>query len=162
MTEQSGSRHILFNGLALVLAGLVWGIFVPSTPFPRLALGAHVQFVENGMLLIVLAALLLTLPHNVGHKSIVVMVTTAWLTWAMALSEVANAWWGTRQTLPIAAGQAGASGGAGWQETIITVTHMGAGLMLILAWALLIVGFATRSSSAPRAHDPHDALTARD
>ena len=32
------------------------------------------------MLLIVLAALLLTLPHNVGHKSIVVMVTTAWLT----------------------------------------------------------------------------------
>ena len=148
MTEQSGSRQILFNGLALVLAGLVWGIFVPSTPFPRLALGAHVQFVENGMLLIVLAALLLTLPHNVGHKSIVVMVTTAWLTWAMALSEVANAWWGTRLTLPIAAGQAGASGGAGWQETIITVTHMGAGLMLILAWALLIVGFATRSSSA--------------
>jgi len=31
---------------------------------------------------------------------------------------------------------------------IITVTHMGAGLMLILTWALLIVGFATRSSSA--------------
>jgi hydroxylaminobenzene mutase len=148
MSVRGGSRQILLHGLVLVLAGLVWGLFVPATPFPRLALGAHVQFVTNGMLFIVLAALLLALPHSVGHGSITVMLLSAWLTWAMALSEVANAWWGTQQTLPIMAGQAGASGGAPWQELIVTATHMVAALGLIAAWALLVVGFAKQPSGA--------------
>src|SRR5262245_29798002 len=82
------------------LVGLVWGLFARATPFPRLALGAHVQFVANGMLFIVLGAVLLALPHTVGRGSIAVMRLAAWLTWAMALSEVANAWWGTRQLVP--------------------------------------------------------------
>lgn len=59
----------------------------------------------------------------------------------MALSEVANAWWGARQTLPIAAAQAGATGAAPWQELIVTGAHVAAGLGLITAWALLIIGF---------------------
>lgn len=146
MTVPGGSRQILLNGLMLVLVGLVWGLFVQATPFPRLALGAHVQFVMNGILFILLAGLLLTLPHNVGRRSIMVMLVSAWLTWAMALSEVANAWWGTRQTLPIAAGQASASGGAPAQELIVKVAHMGAGLALIVAWALLVVGLAKQPS----------------
>jgi hydroxylaminobenzene mutase len=146
MSVPGRSRQILFHGLMLVLVGLVWGLFVPATPFPRLALGAHVQFVTNGMLLIVLAVLLLALPHGVGRGSTTVMLVSAWLTWPMALSEVANAWWGTRQTLPIVAEQAGASGGAPWQELIVTATHMVAGVMLIVAWALLVVGFARHRS----------------
>ena len=76
------------------------------------------------------------------------MLLSVWLMWAMALSEVANAWWGTRQTLPIVAGQAGASGGAPWQELIVTATHMGAGLGLIVAWALLVLGFAKQPAGA--------------
>ena len=114
---------------------------MPTTPHPRLALGAHIQFVTNGMLFIVLATLLLALPHSVGLKSVRVMVVAVWLTWAMAMSEVANAWWGTTQTLPIAASQAGATGGEPWQELIVTLTHVGAGLGLIIAWLLLVVGF---------------------
>ena len=141
MSVHSGSRQILLHGMVMVLVGLVWGLVVPHTPHPRLALGAHVQFVTNGMLFIVLATLLLALPHSVGRKSVWVMVLSAWLTWAMALSEVANAWWGTTQTLPIAASQAGATGGAPWQELVVKLTHVGAALGLITAWSLLIVGF---------------------
>ena len=148
MSVCGGGRQILLHGLMLVLVGLVWGLFVPATPFPRLALGAHVQFVTNGILFIVIATLLLALPHSVGRGSITVMLLSVWLTWAMALSEVANAWWGTRQTLPIIAGQAGASGGAPWQELIVTAAHVGAGLALILAWALLVVGVAKPPSRA--------------
>jgi len=106
---RSGGRQILIHGLVFVLAGLVWGLVVPLTPYPRLALTAHIQFVSNGMLFLVLAMLLLTLPHRVGVKSLWVMLLSVWLTWAMALSEVANAWWGTNQMLPIAASQAGAT-----------------------------------------------------
>jgi hydroxylaminobenzene mutase len=62
----------------------------------------------------------------------------------MALSEVANAWWGTTKMLPIAAHQAGATGGAPWQETIVMLTHICAGLALIAAWILLIIGIVRR------------------
>lgn len=141
MTIQGGSRQILIHGMALVLVGLVWGLVVPGTPHPRLALGAHIQFVTNGMLLMVLATALLALPHRVGIRSVWVMVAAAWLTWAMALSEIANAWWGTTQMLPIAAAQAGATGGSSWQEAIVALAHIAAGLGLILAWLLLLVGF---------------------
>lgn len=146
MSVQGGGRQILIHGMALVLAGLLWGLAVPGTPHPRLALGAHIQFEINGMLLIVLATTLLALPHTVGRKSILVMIAAAWLTWAMALSEVANAWWGTLQTLPIAGSQAGVTGGRAWQEMVVKLAHVGAGLGLIVAWTLLLVGFARNRS----------------
>jgi hypothetical protein len=141
MSIQRGSRQILMHGLLMVLVGLVWGLMIPNTPHPRLALGAHIQLVENGLLFVVLATLLLALPHRVGRPSVWIMVLAAWLTWSMALSEVANAWWGANHVLPIAARQGGASGGAPWQESIVTLTHIAAALALIAAWGLLIVGF---------------------
>jgi len=148
MNVQGGSRQILIHGAILVLVGLTWGLVVPATPHPRLALGAHIQFVSNGMLFIVLATALLALPHSVGLKSIRVMVLAAWLTWAMALSEIANSWWGTTQTLPIAASQAGVIGAESWQELVVRASHIGAGLALIVAWSLLVVGLAKPASSA--------------
>jgi hypothetical protein len=153
MTIQGGSRQLLMHGMVLVLVGLVWGLVVPGTPYPRLALGAHIQFVSNGMLFIVQATSLLALPNRVGLKSIWVMVLAAWLTWTMALSELANAWWGTLQPLSIAARQAGATGGEPWQELVLKLTHIGAGLGLIIAWALLVIGFLKDDSS----RSPSDA-----
>lgn len=148
MNVQKGGRQILMHGLALVLVGLVWGLVIPKTPYPRLALGAHIQFETNGLLFIVLAVLLLKLPHSVGSKSVWVMVLSVWLTWFMALSEAANAWWGTTQMLPIAASQAGATGGERWQELVVTLTHISAGIGLIVAWALLIVGFMKKTETS--------------
>lgn len=141
MTIQTGSRQILLHGLMMVLAGLAWGFFVPMTPYPRLALVAHIQLTGNGLLFIVLAVLLLTLPHRVGTKSIRVMLVAVWLTWAMLLSQAANASWGTNQMLPIAAGQAGATGGEPWQELVVKLAHIAAGIGLLVAWTLLVVGF---------------------
>lgn len=134
-------RQILVHGLALILVGLVWGLVVPHTPFPRLALGAHIQLVTNGMLFVAMALLLLAVPNNVGARSASLMLVAACLTWIMALTEVANSWWGTSQILPLAAQQAGATGGAIWQELVVKLAHIGAGLALILAWALLVAGF---------------------
>jgi len=147
MNVRSGSWQLLIHGMVLVLVGLVWGLVVPGTPHPRLALGAHIQFVSNGMLFIVLATSLLALPNSVGLKSVWVMVVAAWLTWTMAFSEVANSWWGTKQPLSIAAGQAGVTGGEPWQEMVVTITHIGAGFGLIIAWSLLVVGFLKHAST---------------
>jgi (hydroxyamino)benzene mutase len=140
LTVQTGGKQVLIHGLALILAGLIWGFAPPLTPYPRLALGAHLQFETNGLLFVVLGILLLKLPHRVGEKAVAVMVASAWLTWLMALSEVANAWWGTSQMLPIAAKQAGATGAAPWQELVVKLCHMPAALGLILSLGLLIIG----------------------
>lgn len=138
---QNLGRQILIHGLLLVMVGLLWGFAVPLTPYPRLALGAHIQFVTNGLLILVMAILLLKLPHHVGPKAGLVMLLAAWLTWPMALSEAANAWWGTNQMLPIAASQAAATGGVAWQELVVKLTHLAAGLALTIAWGLLVIGF---------------------
>jgi len=140
-------RPILFHGLLLVMAGLLWGFVVPLTPIPRLALVAHIQFMVNGLLVPAMAVLLLALPHRVGPKSLAVMVLAAWLIWPMLLSQVANAWWGTNQVLPIAAHQAGVSGGAPWQELIMKLTHLAAGTALAVAWLLLLAGFVRKPST---------------
>ena len=148
MTIQTGGKQILFHGMALILAGLLWG-FAPSlTPYPRLAVGAHIQFETNGLLFVVLGILLLKLPHSAGDKAVWVIVVSAWLTWLMALSEVANAWWGANQMLPVAAGQAGAAGAAPWQELVVKLCHVPAALGLILSMLLLIIGFVRQSEPA--------------
>ncbi len=142
MTLQTGGKQILIHGLALVLAGLVWGFAPPLTPYPRLAVGAHIQFETNGLLFVVLGILVLRLPHSAGSGTVRVIVVSAWLTWLMALSEVANAWWGTNQLLPVAAAQAGADGGAPWQELVVKLCHLPAAMGLILSFVLLIIGVA--------------------
>jgi hydroxylaminobenzene mutase len=73
---------------------------------------------------VVLGILLLKLPHSIGGKAVWLLVVSAWLTWLMALSEVANAWWGANQMLPVAAGQAGATGAAPWQELVVKLCHV--------------------------------------
>ena len=148
MAVRDGGRSILLHGLLLILVGLAWGLFVPLAPYPRLALTAHIQFLTNGLLLVVLAGLLLSLRHAVGGRSVRIMLLAAWLTWPMALSEVANAWWGTNQMLPLAAAAAGVPGGAPWQELTLKLTHAAAALGLITAWALLVIGFVRRPPDA--------------
>ncbi len=102
---------------------------------------AHIQFTSNGLLFAVLALLLLTLPNRIGTWSARVMLLAAWLTWGMLFSEAANAWWGANQILPIAASQAGAHGAQAWQETIVKLAHIAAGIALVVAWTLLVIGF---------------------
>jgi (hydroxyamino)benzene mutase len=90
MNGGRGGKQILIHGMSLVLVGLLWGLVVPHTTYPRLALSAHIGFEGNGVLLIVMAVLLLKLPHAAGRITVGAIVLTAWLVWIMMASEVAN------------------------------------------------------------------------
>ena len=46
--------------------------------------------------------------------------------------------------LPIAAAQAGATGGTPWHELVMQLTHVAAGLGLAAAWVLLVIGFSRK------------------
>lgn len=139
----TSGKTVLLHGLSMILAGLMLGPVVPATPFPRLALGAHIQFVTNGMLIALLGLVVMNVPSNAGVNTMRVLLLSTWLTWAMALSETANAWWGANQTLPIAAAQAGAHGAKAWQEAVVTLCHVPAALGLIASVALIIYGIAS-------------------
>ncbi len=141
MIGAPASKQILLHGMSLVLVGLIWGLVVPHTTYPRLALSAHIGFEGNGVLFIVAAVLLLKLPHAAGRITVGTMLLSAWLVWIMMISEVANSWWGTTQILPIAAHEAGATGGTPGQEFFVKLAHIVAGLALIVAWIMLMIGF---------------------
>lgn len=146
MDVERGGRHILISGMAMIMVGLLWGTVFNNTPYPRLALTAHIQLMLHGMLFILLAVLLLKLDHGVGPKSVRVMILSVWLAWVMAFSEIANAWWGTSQMLVIAGTQAGAPGALPWQEAFVKLVHIAASIPLIAAWALLMAGFIRKGS----------------
>jgi hydroxylaminobenzene mutase len=49
--------------------------------------------------------------------------------------------------LPIFAKQANVTGGTAWQELIVMLTNIAAGLCLIVAWSLLVAGFVKQNAT---------------
>ncbi len=123
-----------------MLVRLIWGMVVPATPFPRLALTAHIQLTANGIMFLVAVLVILRLPIVKSGVSAKIIVAGPWLTWPVMLTEMVNAWWGARKMLPIAAGQAGAVGAQPWQETSVTFAHLIGALVLIVYWGVILAG----------------------
>jgi hydroxylaminobenzene mutase len=123
-----------------MLVGLVWGMAIPSTPFPRLALAAHIQLTANGVMFLVAGLVISHLTSAIGGVSARILVAGPWLTWPVMLTEMANAWWGARNMLPIAAGQAGAAGALAWQEGVVTAAHAIGAVVLFVYWGVILVG----------------------
>ena len=144
-------RITLIHGVALMLAGLLFGAAVGAAPYPRLALGAHIQLTTNGVMFIVAGLLLAYLGANLRGISRLVLVAAPWGAWAMALSEAANAWWGASKTLPLAAAQAGATGGAPWQENLVLVAHIIGALAVLAYWFVIFAALLRTKVSEPDA-----------
>lgn len=147
--SNSASRSNLRQGALYLLIGLIWGLVVPTAPFPRLALGAHIQLTTHGLMFLVGG---LVIPHLLtGSNGIVsrILIYAPRLTWLVMLSEMANGWWGTVKTLPIAAAQAGATGGTPWQERLVTSTHVIGAMVLIAYWGVIFVGLYGNPTTNP-------------
>jgi len=134
------SRSNLRQGAVYLTVGLVWGIVIPASPFPRLALGAHLQLTTHGVMFLVAGLVILHHPFAKGGVSEKILIAGPWLTWPVMLTEMANGWWGARKTLPIAAGQAGAIGAEPWQETMVMVAHLIGAVVLIVYWGVIVAG----------------------
>ena len=138
------SRAVIWlalNGAGLMLAGLICGALVPATPYPRLMLSAHnAGFTVSGTLSILAALLLSSSLSSIPRRSANIVVGGHVALWVLSFSEVAAAFWGTNRALPLAAAEAGAPGGAPWQETLVTVCHVVPAILLIVAWGILVWG----------------------
>ena len=140
MNHTTHSHYLVVNGTLLMLTGLVCGLVIAPAPYPRLMLTAHVQFLVNGMMSVFAALLLTTGLSVVSTRGGMVIVWGHVSTWAVCISEVAAAFWGATKALRIAGAQAGASGAAPWQESLVLACHVVPALFLIAAWILIVVG----------------------
>jgi hypothetical protein len=102
MSQSSLGLTLLQSGSILLAAGFAWGIFIPRTRYPRIALSTHVNMILHGLLSIAAGYIL-------REKELVDMSPWQFWTvavahyylWAMDVVSVLNAWWGTNKALAI-------------------------------------------------------------
>jgi (hydroxyamino)benzene mutase len=102
-TPQHRTAHSLItSGLSMQLLGLTWGFLVKHTPFPRLGLTAHIQLMAEGAM-VLLAGVTLTQTSivRVGERGALVVKWGLGGVWVSMVAEMVNAWWGTKEVLPI-------------------------------------------------------------
>jgi (hydroxyamino)benzene mutase len=102
MSQTSFAVGLLKSGSILLTSGFLWGIAIPATPFPRIALSTHMNMLQHGLLsiaggLILRQSGLVTL----NHWQIWTVVVAHYYLWILDFVSVLNAWWGTNKTLSL-------------------------------------------------------------
>ncbi|KAK9235623.1 hypothetical protein V1525DRAFT_409464 [Lipomyces kononenkoae] len=131
---------LLRSGVSLQLFGLIWGYTVALTPFPKLALTAHIQSMTQGSM--ILGVGLLLRQSNLLKLSPLELTITWWgfaLAWPAVIVQCFNAFWGTNRLLKITAASAGANGAKAWQEETVFLTLMLSGLVLIGSFTVILL-----------------------
>ncbi len=123
-----------------MMVGLLWGMAIPKTPFPRLALNAHLQLTGHGVMFLLAGLVILRLGLGQSGVSRVILLAAPWLTWLQMFSAMVNAWWGAHNILPLAAQAAGAGGAAPWQESVVSGAHLLGALVMLLYWGTILGG----------------------
>ena len=97
--QQALSRHLLRSGAIMFFGGLIFGLTVYSSKYPRIALYVHIEGTSYGQSLITLG-LLISQMAFVGHleqRELFVIWLSQITAWPMWLSQIAQSFWGTNQ-----------------------------------------------------------------
>jgi hypothetical protein len=141
LRARSTAARLVLNGALLVLAGYVCGAAIPHVPYPRIMVAAHsAGFMASGILSILAGLLVQTSLTSLSPRASRVAIAGHLTLWPLSFSEVAAAFWGTNKALAIAGAQAGAPGGAPWQETLVVAAHAIPALALMVSWSVLAWG----------------------
>ena len=141
LQPRSTAARLCLNGALLILSGYLCGAAIPHVPYPRIMLAAHsAGFMASGILSILAGLMLHTSLSSLSPGAARVAFFAHLTLWPLSLSEVAAAFWGTNKALAIAGAQAGAPGGAPWQESLVIAMHAIPALALMAGWAILAWG----------------------
>jgi hydroxylaminobenzene mutase len=101
---------LLKSGALQLAVTFVWGTQIPQTPFPRIALSAHMNMIQEGLLAI--AAGYLVRDSGLVHLSewqMGIVVGAHLGLWVFDLIGMCNSFWGTNKTLTLVCNQVDAS-----------------------------------------------------
>ena len=142
MANTGFDRTLTRAGFSLILIALITGLAVPAFLNPRMALGAHLTGILNGLLLIALSSAWSRLALSPGQASLtkVAALAGAYTNWATACLAAA---WGTNRLTPLS----GAGHGAlPWQESLVQALQVSLGLAMLLALGLVVYGLRPQHS----------------
>jgi hypothetical protein len=124
-----------------MLAGLFVGAAIAAVAYPRLMLASHTAgFTASGLLPMAAAILLSSSLRKIPPRTAGVIICGCVGLWRLSLSEVAAACSARTRALRIPAAEAGAGGGALWQETIPIMCHAVPAIALMAARVFLVWG----------------------
>jgi hydroxylaminobenzene mutase len=142
ISDDRQARRLLAAGAILFLVGLLSGLAVPTVTNPRMGLAAHLEGVMNGTFLIAVGAVWTRLVLSTRQRTFAAGLLL-YGTYANWLFITLAALLGTSAATPIAgAGHAGAP----WQEDLVTAGLVTVAIAMIVATALLALGFVRRAS----------------
>ncbi len=95
------SSLLIKSSLLLQLTGLIWGLFVGSAPYPRLALVAHIEAMSNSAMFMGTGLLLRSNYLSLGTKQLKAVLWGELLFYVPIAIEAINGWWGANKMLPL-------------------------------------------------------------
>jgi (hydroxyamino)benzene mutase len=139
---ESANRRLMWHGMFLFLLGLLTGFAESHFANVRMGLAAHLEGVENGILLLALGAIW---PHvHLGRGAQAVAFWTALCgTYANWLFTMLAAIFGTGALSPITAPGFKAQP---WQESLVTAGLMSVGIAIVLSALVFLWGLRGKAS----------------
>lgn len=141
MDAERKKRLLLRFGVTLFLLGLLTGLVVPTVANPRMALSSHLEGVQNGIVLIVLAFVWpeLRLGRGLGRFTFVLFIYGTYVNWA---STLLAAMFGTGRMTPLAAE---GFEGTDLQEAIVNFGLVSLSFAMIVGVSIVLWGLRGRS-----------------
>lgn len=97
--QQALSRHLLRSGAIMFLGGLIFGLTIYSSQYPRIALYVHVEGTSYGHSLITIGLMIsqVAFVGRLERWELFVIWLSQITAWPMWLSQIAQSFWGTNQ-----------------------------------------------------------------
>jgi hypothetical protein len=102
MSQLALSIGLLKSGSLFLATGFFWGIFIPKTPYPRIALSVHMNMIQHGLLSIAAGTILYQ--HGLVELSpwqIYMIGFPHYYLWLSDFVTLCNCWWGTNKGLKL-------------------------------------------------------------
>ena len=133
---ESANRRLMWHGIFLFLLGLFTGFAEPHFTNVRMGLAAHLEGVENGILLLALGAIWPHLQLGRGARALAFW-TALYGTYANWFFTTLAAIFGTGTLSPITAPGFKAQP---WQEGLVTAGLMSVGIVIVVSAVVFLWG----------------------
>jgi hypothetical protein len=100
-TQASLGLALIKCGALQLTAGFIWGTLIPLPPYPRIALSAHLNIIQHGLLSIAAGLIARDGAAQLSDWQIQLVAWAHFGLWALDIIGAANSWWGTNKAFTI-------------------------------------------------------------
>jgi hydroxylaminobenzene mutase len=86
------------SGALQLTTGFIWGVLIPIPPYPRIALSAHLNIIQHGLLSIAAGLIVGEGLASYSDWQIWTIAGAHFGLWALDIIGGLNSWWGTNRS----------------------------------------------------------------